>query len=203
MGDAPMVIAITGDVGAGKSTVSGIFESMGWALIDADRIVAGLWRTPEVIEAAAGRWGEGVMENGAVVHSRVGALIFGDRAEYNWAMNLLHPLVKKEILLHVEMWKKERKPIVAEVQMLFEAGVDPWVTLKAFVTASRDIRLKRCLARGWDEAEMSRRESFFMPSEERMALSDFVIRNDGSFGELHKVVGNVVGSGQLKTRAFC
>jgi dephospho-CoA kinase len=178
-------MAITGDVGAGKSTVSGILESRGWALIDADKVVAGLWRTPDVIDAAVKRWGEGILESGAVARARIAALIFNDRAEYDWTMNLLHPLVKKEMQLRVE---------TAEIQMLFEAGVAPWVTLKTFVTASRSVRLERCLARGWDEAEMSRREGFFMPSEERMALSDFVIWNDGTLDDLRKAVDNMCDS---------
>ena len=186
-----MVMAITGDVGAGKSTVSGILRSKGWALIDADRVVADLWRTQGVIDAAVERWGDGILENGAVVHARIGALIFNDRDEYNWAMRLLHPLVKKEMSLRVETLKGEGKPIAAEIQMLFEAGVASWVTLKTFVTASRNVRLERCAARGWDETEMSRRESFFMPSEERMALSDFVICNDGTLDELRKSVDEV------------
>ena len=190
------VMAITGDVGAGKSTVSGILESKGWALIDADKVVASLWRTSEVIDAAVKRWGGGILENGAVARARIAALIFNDRTEYDWAMSLLHPLVKNEMRLRVEDLKGEGKPIVAEIQMLFEAGVAPWVTLKTFVTASRDIRLKRCLTRGWDEAEMSRRESFFMPSEKRMTLSDFVIRNDGSLEDLRKTVEKIVDSGQ-------
>ena len=189
-----IVMAITGDVGAGKSSVSGILESMGWLLIDADKIVAGLWRTQGVIDAAAERWGEGIFENGAVARAKIAALIFNDRAEYDWAMNLLHPLVKKEMRLRVEALKGEGKPIVAEIQMLFEAGVAPWVTLKTFVTASRRVRLERCLARGWDEAEMSRRESFFMEREKRMALSDFVIWNDGTLDDLRKAVENMCGS---------
>ena len=191
-----MAMAITGDVGAGKSTVSGILKSKGWALIDADKVVADLWRTPGVINEAVKRWGEGILEDGAVVRARVAATIFNDRTEYNWTMSLLHPLVKKEMTLRVEALKKEGKPIAAEIQMLFEAGVAPWVTAKTFVTASRDTRLKRCLARGWDEAEMSRRESFFMSSEERMALSDFVIRNDGTLDDLRKTIGKIVDGGQ-------
>jgi len=186
------VIAVTGDVGAGKSTVSKILESMGWALLDADKIVADLWRTNDVIEAAVRRWGGGILENGTVVRARVGALIFNDHAEYDWTMNLLHPLVKKEMCFRVETLKREGRPIVAEIQMLFEAGVASWVDLKVFVTAARDVRLKRCLERGWDEAEMSRRESFFIKSEERMALSDVVIWNDGSLDELRETVEKTV-----------
>jgi len=188
----PIVMAITGDVGAGKSTVSKILESMGWALIDADKVVAGLWRTQNVIDAAVARWGSGILEDGAVVRARVAAIIFNDRTEYDWTMALLHPLVKKEMNIRVEELKNEGRPIVAEIQMLFEAGVAPWVTVKTFVTALRRVRLERCQTRGWDEAEMSRRESFFMDSEGRMALSDFVIHNNGSLDDLRKTVEEMV-----------
>ena len=191
MRDVFTAMAITGDVGAGKSTVLGILESRGWTLIDADKVVAELWRVPDVIEAAVERWGEGILANDAVARARIAALIFNDKAEYNWTMSLLHPLVKEEMRLRVETLKGEGKPIAAEIQMLFEAGVAPWVTLKTFVTASRRVRLERCMARGWDEAEMSRRESFFIPSEERMALSDFVIWNDGTLNDLRKAVDNM------------
>jgi len=191
MASAPVVMAVTGDVGAGKSTVAKILESMGWALLDADKIVADLWRTPDVINAAVERWGDGILENGAVVRARIAALIFNDRTEYDWTMSLLHPLVKKEMRFRVEALKGEGRPIVAEIQMLFEAGVAPWVTLKMFVTASRRVRLERCLTRGWDEAEMSRRESFFMKSEARMALSDFVIHNDGSLDDLRSLITRI------------
>ncbi|MDR2137292.1 MAG: dephospho-CoA kinase, partial [Synergistaceae bacterium] len=50
-------MAITGDVGAGKSTAARLFESLGGYLIDSDRVVADLWRTPAMTAAAVERWG--------------------------------------------------------------------------------------------------------------------------------------------------
>jgi dephospho-CoA kinase len=77
---------------------------------------------------------------------------------------------------------------VIEIPLLFETDTVPWVTAKVFVTASRETRLERCRERGWDEAEMRRRESFFLPSQERAARSDYVIRNDGDIETLKKAV---------------
>ncbi|MDR1978869.1 MAG: dephospho-CoA kinase [Synergistaceae bacterium] len=204
------VMAITGDVGAGKSTVAKMFASLGGFLIDADRVVAELWRTPEVIEAAVGRWGEAVLdESGHVVHKRIAERIFGDQGEYDWVTGLLHPRVDKEIerridflninFLNLNQEKRSETPqwAVVEIPLLFEAGVAPWVTVTTFVTASRKTRAARCRARGWDEAEMTRRESFFLPSEERMARSDYVIRNDGGLEDLEKAVKAV------RSKAIC
>ncbi|MDR3265125.1 MAG: dephospho-CoA kinase [Synergistaceae bacterium] len=187
------VLAVTGDVGAGKSTVSRLFEELGGFLIDADRVVADLWRRPDVIDAAVERWGGGVLdESGRVVHARVAKIIFTDRAEYGWTVALLHPRVRKEIEREIEGRPDTAKGwTVVEIPMLFESGVAPWVTVKVFVTASRSVRLERCRARGWNESDLAERESFFMDSERRMALSDFLIRNEGTPEDLRRAVREV------------
>jgi dephospho-CoA kinase len=186
-------MAVTGEPGAGKSTVSKLFESFGGILIDADRVVADLWRTPEVVAAAAERWGQDVLDGaGHVVHKAVADRIFAasGRAEYDWLSCFLQPRIRRELerrvgLLGAGEWG------VAEIPLLFETGAASWVTVKVFVTAQRAVRAARCRARGWDEAEMARRESFFMPSEERMALSDYVVRNDGGLCELRETAERI------------
>jgi dephospho-CoA kinase len=107
--------------------------------------------------------------------------------EYDWLTGLLHPQVMKEIERQIETprWS------IVEIPLLFEAGVAPWVTVTMFVTASKETRAERCRSRGWDEAEMAKRESFFLPGEERMRRSDYVIRNDGGMKTLKKSVEEV------------
>ncbi len=188
------VIAVTGDVGAGKSTVSRMLESLGGVLIDADRVVGELWLSPEVIDAAVHRRGGGILDGaGRIVHAKVAALIFGDRIEYDWVCGLLHPLVKKEIKRRIDLTPAEDW-VVVEIPLLFEAGVAPWVTFKIFVAATREVRLARCLSRGWDEPELARRESFFLPSAERRGKSDYVVHNNGGLDELRRTVNEIYGS---------
>jgi dephospho-CoA kinase len=188
-------MAVTGEVGAGKSAVARLFESLGGTLIDADRVVADLWRTPEVVAAAVGRWGRDVLDGeGRVVHRAVADRIFPEsgRAEYDWLSRFLRPRIRGELNRRVGCLRAGEWGVV-EIPLLFETGVAPWVTVKVFVTASRAVRAERCRARGWDEAEMAKRESFFMPGEERMALSDYVVRNDGGLDELRKAVEGIYG----------
>jgi dephospho-CoA kinase len=162
-------------------------------LIDADRVVAEIWRRPEVIGAARGRWGSGVLdESGRIVHASVGRIIFSNRVEYEWATALLHPLARREIERRLGLLTAKDR-VVVEIPLLFESGVPPWATIKVFVTASRAVRAERCRARGWDEAELTRRETFFMESERRMALSDFVVHNDGTPEDLKSAVKEIYG----------
>ena len=120
--------------------------------------------------------------------ARVAARLFSSRVEYDWGCALLHPKVKAELARRVAALDPERDWAVAEIPMLFESGVPDWVTATVFVTASRDVRAERCRARGWDDAELPRREAFFLPSEERAARSDFVVRNDGGLDDLERSV---------------
>ena len=186
---AVTALAITGDVGAGKSTVARLFERMGGVRLDADAIVAELWGRPDVVAAAVGHWGSEILDHeGRVVRARVAARFFSSRADYDWGCALLHPLARAEMAHRVTSLNSERSWVVAEIPMLFEGGVPEWVTATVFVTASWEVRVMRCRGRGWGEAELLRRESFFLPSKERADRSDFVVRNDGSVGELERAV---------------
>jgi dephospho-CoA kinase len=186
------VMAITGDVGAGKSTVAKLFGSLGGFLIDADGVVAELWKTPEMTAAAVERWGKAVLgESGYVLHRPIAERIFNHREEYDWVTGLLHPRVMEEVRRQVETSRLSAKWSVVEIPLLFETGVPPWVTVTVFVTASRETRARRCRERGWSEAEMTKRESFFLPREERMRRSDCVIQNDGGLKELQKAAEEV------------
>jgi dephospho-CoA kinase len=75
---------------------------------------------------------------------------------------------------------------LAEIPLLFEAGVPPWVDAVIYVGASAPIRLARLAARGWDETELIRRESFLMPREEKIRRADFLLHNEGSPEDLSR-----------------
>ena len=193
-------LAVTGDVGAGKSAAARLMEDMGAARFDADVIAGEMWRRPDVLRAALSRWGPGILDpEGRVAHRAVAARIFTDRAEYQWCCALLHPLVMEDLERRVLALPRDRWA-VAEIPLLFEAGRPWWVAAAVFVTAPRDVRLARCRQRGWDEAELERREGFFLPSGERMARSDFVLRNDGNLEALKAGILRIVRSEQLRIR---
>ena len=182
-------VAVTGDVGAGKFTAARLFESLGGTRFDADAVVAELWRCPDVVASAVGRWGPEILDSeGRAVPARIAARFFSSQAEYDWGCALLHPRVRAELARRVAALDPGREWAVAEIPMLFESGVPDWVSATVFVTAPWGVRMERCRARGWDEAELRRREAFFLPSEARIARSDFVVHNDGGLEDLERSV---------------
>ena len=201
---AATVVAVTGDVGAGKSTVSKLLSLLtGWPRLDADAVALTLWRRPEIVKAAVDRWGADILTSEGErdgrpawqVSSRaVAARIFSAPAEYNWCCGLLHPRVLEELKLRVLELPSEQRAVV-EIPLLFEAGRPDWVSKVVFVTAPWEARVGRCQEqRGWDEAELLRREKFFLPSGERMRHSDFVIDNAGDLHSLEAEVRRVADS---------
>jgi len=177
------VTAITGDIGAGKSTVAKIFEELGASRIDADEIVKELWQNEEIVQKAVERWGTRIIEENKVNFKAIARIIFSNFSENRFACELLHPRVMQIIEDRI---KALNGWIVVEIPLLFEYGIPAWVNRTIFVTAPKEICEHRCLLRGWDKSEIERRESFFISSEERKKRSDFLIINDCSLEELKK-----------------
>ena len=194
---AATAVAVTGDVGAGKSTVARLFTEnlRGSVTLDADAVAEDLWNRREIIEAAVNRWGGNILDkNGNIVKSSVASRIFSAPEEYKWCCGLLHPLVMDELKKRVAVLGAEQSAVV-EIPLLFEAGRPEWVTSVVFVTAPRELRLKRRREqRGWDDAELARREKFFLPSDERIKLSDFVIDNSNGLHELEDEVRRIINN---------
>ncbi len=177
-----LVSAVTGDVGAGKSTLTACWRRMGASVIDADEIVRSLWRRPDTVAGAVSLWGgEVVDEDGAIIHSRVAVRAFSDASEYRRLCDLLHPLVRVEMeraASSLEGW------VVAEIPLLFEGGLPWWVDLSVYVSTPLERRVELNRVRGWDKGEITRREGFLLPSDEKRRLSTYVVENSGTLDEL-------------------
>lgn len=178
---ATAVMALTGEPGAGKSTAARWFADAGAVLLDADAIVREMWNGEELLSAARSRWGGDVFSpDGSIDKRAVSARVFSDDEEYRWLCGVTQPIVMENM--------KASLPAdgiaVAEIPMLFEVGRPDWVDKVLFMTAGGRQRAERNSFRGLDAAELSRREKYFLPREERMSLSDWVICNDGTLEQL-------------------
>ena len=175
------VIAVTGDVGAGKSTVSKLLAeklNLNSEVFDADKIVKSLWERENVKFSAVSHWGNNILDNeGNVIKSKISEYIFSDKSEWEFCNNLIHPLVMAELKLIAE----NHNNVILEIPLLFEAGRSEWIDKVIYVSAEFNIRAKRCrLQRGWSIEELKRREKFLLPTELKISMSDYVIFNNDS-----------------------
>lgn len=178
------VLGLSGDIGAGKSTVASYFQSMGARVIDADKIVRSLWADGELADEALSRFGPSILDSdGKISKSKVAGRVFNDEMEYAWLCDRIHPAVRRKMTSDVDSgmgW------IVAEIPLMFESGVPCWCDMTAYVTASLSSRIGRNGARKLTEAEIGRRERFLLPSDEKKAKADLVIENEGTLEELRQ-----------------
>lgn len=187
----PLAVAITGGIGAGKSTALASFRHHGAATVSSDEIVHHLLATdPEVKEALVERLGEEILgEDGAPDRERIAFRVFRDREALDFLEKLLHPLVSREYLAWREQLAALPDPprvCVTEVPLLYEAGAEERFDKVVVITAPTKLREARRGGRKDD------RESRLIPDREKAKRADFVYVNTGTPEELDAWVGEVM-----------
>jgi len=189
----PVSVAITGGIGAGKSTALASFRRHGAATVSSDEIVHHLLATdPDVKEALVERLGEGILgEDGAPDRERIARRVFKDRAALDFLEALLHPLVSREYLTWREQLAKLPNPpkvCVTEVPLLYEVGGEERFDKVVVITAPAKLREARRRVRRDD------RESRLLPDNEKAKRADFVYVNTGTPEELDSWVAGVMAT---------
>jgi len=176
-----ITVGLTGDVGAGKSTLCAVWREMGAFTIDTDTIARDMWFVPSVQRKAKKRWGESFFDGEVKdVYSRIADTIFLNEAEYEFMCKLIYPAVTKEVKRQIKKASKRYKWVVAEVPLLFECGYESMFDVTVYAAASLKKRAERNEFRKLDKAELKRRQAKFMTRKERIAKADIALRNSGT-----------------------
>jgi dephospho-CoA kinase len=189
----PVAVAITGGIGAGKSTALASFRRHGAATVSSDEIVHHLLATDSDVKTAlVERFGEDVLgADGAPDRERIALRVFKDRDALDFLERTLHPLVSREYL----MWREQLAALpnppqvcVTEVPLLYEVGGESRFDKVVVVTASPEVRVARRIG------PLREREQRLVPEEEKARRADFVYVNDGSLAELDEFVSGVMAT---------
>ncbi len=180
-----MLIAVTGGIGAGKTTALREFRRLGVRTIDADDVVHRLYSpgTP-VYDAVRARWGQAVTDaRGQIVRSAIAQRVFRNPSERAWLNRLIHPLVKEELLNEASRTPAD---LFCGIPLLFESGWDVEVDISIAVWCDRALQATRLRERGWSDAEIEQRVSSQMPDSEKLTRADYGIVNVGSIAGLRQ-----------------
>jgi dephospho-CoA kinase len=186
----PIAVAITGGIGAGKSSALDAFRAHGAATVSSDEIVHHLLATDDdVRDAIAERLGEGILSDGRPDRSKVAQAVFGDRERLAWLEGLLHPLVSREYLTWRDQLAALDEPprvCVTEVPLLFEVDAQDRFDKVVVITAPAALREQRRRVARDD------RDARLLPDREKVRRADYHYVNSGTFEELHAWVGGVM-----------
>jgi dephospho-CoA kinase len=189
----PLAVAITGGIGAGKSSALDSFRRHGAATVSSDEIVHHLLRSDaDVKRALVDRFGAEILDaDGVPDRERIGHRVFRDRDALDWLEKLLHPLVSREYLEWREQLAALPNPpavCVTEVPLLYEVGAETRFDKVVVITAPRLLRE----ARGGRQKDD--RETRLLPDREKAERADFAYTNTGSLDELDAWVGSVMAT---------
>lgn len=181
-------VALTGNVGAGKSTVAALFAEWGATILDADRIVHRLQRAGTPVHAAiVERFGAGILApDGELDRAALRARVFADPDARAALERIVHPAVaaERERLLGAARERGDRI-VVSDIPLLFEV-MDPGAfDHVVLVDAPPVLRRDRLVAtRGLSPSEAEAIIAAQMPAASKRARSDFVIDNDADLDRL-------------------
>ncbi|MBM2822406.1 MAG: dephospho-CoA kinase [Thermoleophilia bacterium] len=189
----PLAVAITGGIGAGKSTALECFRRHGAATVSSDEIVHHLLATdPDVRCALVERLGEEILgADDTPDRERIAVRVFKDRDALDFLEKLLHPLVSREYMAWREQLGALTDPpavCVTEVPLLFEVGAEERFDKVVVITAPTKLREARRGGRKDD------REDRLIPDREKVKRADFSYVNTGTPDELDTWVAEVMAT---------
>jgi dephospho-CoA kinase len=191
------LIGLTGGMGAGKSTALAALERLGAAVLSTDTVVHELYGGRQLREAVVARWGPGLAPAGVVDRSAIARRAFASDDDRAWLEGLLWPLVGERVAAWLESVRAGRatrgprpRAAVVEAPLLFEAGMDKLCDATIAVIADEQLRRRR--ARGRAHALADERVARQFSQEEKARRATFVVRNDGTEGDLERSLSGVL-----------
>ncbi len=187
----PIAVAITGGIGAGKSTALAAFRRHGAATVSSDEIVHHLLATDDAVrDALVARLGSQILgADGRPDRAAIARIVFRDREALAFLEALLHPLVSREYLQWREQLAQLDEPprvCVTEVPLLYESGGETRFDKVVAITAPRRLReLRR-------DAPIDEREGRLLPDREKVRRADYHYRNVGTEAELDAWVADLM-----------
>lgn len=176
------VLGLLGGIAAGKTTVARMLAGLGARVVSADAIGHAALADPAVRDRIAARWGPAVLDPaGRVDRGRLAGQVFADPAEVAALEALTHPAILAEMQRQIAQARAAgATAIVLDAPLLVEVEFDRLCDCLVFVDCPDGVRRARAAQRGWDPAELARRERLQRPLDAKRARARFVIDGNAS-----------------------
>ena len=195
-----LIVALTGGIGSGKSTVGQIFEDLGAIVTDSDQLARDVVeRGTNGFDQIIAAFGDEVLKNGDLNRAALGELVFKDPAKRKQLEQITHPLIRKAFSKIVESSKGD-SIVVNQIPLLVESNHDYKFDHVITISASEDVRIERLLKRGMNLNQIKQRLKAQSTDAQREQISDSIIRNDKSQAELLPEVEKVWELLQIKNK---
>lgn len=168
-------VAITGNIGSGKSYVCSLFRQLGIPVFDSDEEAKRLYDRPEIREAIIARFGESMyLADGRLDRQRMASIVFSDSCALGFVEATLYPALNAWF----EEWAEQQEApfVLYESALIFEKHLESMFDAILVVAASEPVRIRRVMARDHcTEEQVRSRMALQWPQSEKVALADYVI----------------------------
>jgi dephospho-CoA kinase len=186
-----LLVGLTGGIGSGKSTVSRMLEERGAVVFDADALARAAVEPGTLgYDAVVARFGAGVVRPGGELdRGAIGALVFADDGARRDLEAIVHPEVRRLLAEGVDAHRGSDRVVVFSAPLLVETGQHEAFEVLVLVSAPVELQLKRLLReRGMSEEQARARIAAQASLEEKAAVADVIVDNDGPLEELEQQI---------------
>jgi dephospho-CoA kinase len=199
-----LMVGLTGGIGSGKSVVAARLAELGAIVIDSDALAREVVAhgTDGLAEVVAVFGPEVLTPEGAMDRAKVADLVFGDEAQRRRLESIIHPRVRERSAQIIAAAPADAV-VVNDVPLLVESGLanrpgdgSPsrargLFDLVIVVFAGEEVRVDRLVRRGLSAAEARARIAAQATDDQRRAVADVQIVNEGTLDELMTTVDAV------------
>ena len=186
-----LLVGLTGGIGSGKSTVARLLEKLGAVVFDADLLAR------EAVElgtpghaAVIERFGADVLAPGGELdREALASIVFADPAARRDLEQIVHPEVRRLFAEGSEAYRDTDRVVVFSAPLLVETGMHTAFEVLVVVSATVATQIERLMRqRGMSEPSIRARIDAQAPLEDKAAVADFLVDNEGSLDELESQV---------------
>jgi dephospho-CoA kinase len=183
-----LIVGLTGGFGVGKSSVAQRFKNLGAEVIDADQIAHDATKKGSpVFDPIIELFEEALHPGGKKMdREKIAEIVFNDTKKREELEAVIHPYVYEKIKERIEA--SERRVILVEVPLLFEAGFETLCDKVVVVTCNSAVKMKRLICKKFTEQEVRARERAQMAESLKAQKGNFVIDNSKSIYQTQREI---------------
>ncbi|MFQ1055200.1 dephospho-CoA kinase [Gilliamella apicola] len=181
----PYIVALSGGIASGKSTIANLFAQLGVPIIDADVIAR------QVVEIGTDAYKvivkhfsqEILLPNNEIDRSQLRDIIFNNDHERLWLNNLLHPIIQEQT--QIQIARQTAAYVIWVVPLLVENNLHNLADRVLMVDTPEQLQLERLIQRdNIDESLAKKMISSQISSQKRLTYADDIIVNNGDLTSL-------------------
>ncbi len=188
----PYVVALSGGVASGKSTIANLFAQLGVPIIDADIIARQVVEvgTDALAQIVKHFSTEILLPNGELDRSQLREIIFNNDHERLWLNNLLHPIIHQ--ITQKQIAKQTAPYVIWVVPLLIENNLHQLADRVLMVDVPETLQMERLIYRDKISESLAKRMiRTQVPLAERLSYADDIIVNNGNLASLSEQVNKL------------